>query len=52
MDISVRKGVGNRVNMLNNIKIESKKETILLVYLEYILRNTYLCSRFQKGRLW
>ena len=34
-------------NMLNNIKIAPKKVRKSLVYLELVLRNTYLCPRFQ-----
>lgn len=33
--------------MLNNIKIALKKVRKSLVYLEAILRNAYLCTRFQ-----
>lgn len=39
--------VGRFEYMPNNIKIRPKKVRILLVYLEVILRNVYLCPRFQ-----
>ncbi len=34
-------------NMLNNIKFDPEKVRKSLVYLELILRNAYLCPRFQ-----
>ena len=38
--------------MLNNIKSWTKKVRKMLVYLEVVLRNAYLCARFQGKRLW